>query len=102
MVLGFFVVYFSGPLVFYAYGFDPNLIGSSDFEAFIAYDKTIFARRMIFYVFVAITLLTHTLSWVIIFIDLKVNRSLVYVVGVISFVILIIFGIASTIPQRIV
>ncbi len=101
-VVGFVLVYFRGPIVYILYGFDRNLDGSSSPDAFHAYNATAFVRNLIFYVVSFVTVSCFGMSCISFILSEKVDPILKYVGGIVSFVLLLIYGIAAALPTRIV
>src|SRR4051794_27055564 len=101
-VVGFGLVYFRGPIVYALYGFDTNLNGSSSTEALHAYDATAFVRHLIFYVALFVTICCFGMSCVSFMLRKKIDPILQYAGGIGSFVLLLIYIFAATVPSRFV
>jgi|ERR1043166_50950 hypothetical protein len=97
-VLSFGFQFIRDPVVYSLYGYSPDIIGGSSFESYQAPRDTYIARTGIVIGAIAIDFVCFILSLVVIFLRLKVNRFFAYIACGVSLFLLLLYGIAYTIP----
>jgi hypothetical protein len=100
-LVGFFVAYYRGPILFYIYGFDPALYGGSSMETFIAYEKTALAASVVYRAAIVLAILTFSFSAFLMYLKVFTTYYFAHVVCLISFVLLLIYAFAYTMPKRV-
>ncbi len=96
----FFLAFVSQPLIYFLYGYDTNVISAYTAESFKAVHETFFARRLVFYIVLGCIFLCFVFSVITVIYRIHFSYYFNLVVLVVSFLFLLLFGIAMMIPTR--
>lgn len=100
-LLGFiFLMFFRDKAVYILYGYDPGLIGRGSREAYEAFDKTLFARQVLYYLIVGSTAVCLVFSCVAVYFKVYVEYYFSHFIFLICVILIGLYTIASVIPRR--
>ena len=98
--LGLPLVYAQAPLIYFLYGYDSTLIGSSSTQAYAAFNETVPARNLLYLIVAGSTFLCFIFSCIAIYRRIYLKYHFTYIAFIFSLLLMFLYYVASLIPRR--
>jgi peptidoglycan/LPS O-acetylase OafA/YrhL len=99
-LLAFAFMFVRDPVIYYLYGYDPALIGSSAGEAFVAFKRTQLARDVFYFIALGAAIFTLVASCIAIYRRVYLDFYFSYFVCFANVLLLLAYFIGLVIPKR--